>query len=271
MGATATTAVTVQQLLLLSKSSLLPRREFQRDFLKSFEYRVLNYVSYHEMALRYDDLYDPMYDLDVKAVLNRLPRQIVDARNQRLKHALDLAMKHTYLTEDPQSSKEKLFLYDIVANERNVIDVYKFDYDVRDSMACGLSCNFQFKRSRIDVGVITGESGEPHYFVDVADIHLSAKAGYCASKYKKFGNLCYVIGALQAFFSHHNQDLRIKVSSPLEEDANPTEEANSATGYDTSSNTFGSFYAERNETPSTHEIDRASKAQREWVQPMIWP
>ncbi|GFP91484.1 sphingoid long-chain bases kinase 2 mitochondrial [Phtheirospermum japonicum] len=66
-------------------------------------------------------------------------------------------------------------------------------------------------RSQIDVGVITGESGEPHYFINVADIHLSAKAGYYASRYKKFGNLCYVIGALQAFFGHYNQDLRIKV------------------------------------------------------------
>uniref|UniRef100_A0A3Q7EL36 DAGKc domain-containing protein n=1 Tax=Solanum lycopersicum TaxID=4081 RepID=A0A3Q7EL36_SOLLC len=46
----------------------------------------------------------------------------------------------------------------------------------------------------------------------VAFIHSqSAKAGYYASRYKKFGNLCYVIGALQAFFRHHNQDLRIKV------------------------------------------------------------
>ncbi|KAL0309266.1 UNVERIFIED_CONTAM: Sphingoid long-chain bases kinase, mitochondrial [Sesamum radiatum] len=66
-------------------------------------------------------------------------------------------------------------------------------------------------RSQVDVGVISGESGEPHYFINVADIHLSAKAGYYASRYKKFGNLCYVIGALQAFFSHHNKDLRIKV------------------------------------------------------------
>ncbi|CAA0831626.1 Unknown protein [Striga hermonthica] len=46
-----------------------------------------------------------------------------------------------------------------------------------------------------------------------------------------------------------------KTSSPLEEEANPTEEADSATGFDASSNTSGSFYAERNETPSTHEID----------------
>lgn len=27
-------------------------------------------------------------------------------------------------------------------------------------------------RSRIDVGVIDGEEGEPHYFINVADIHL---------------------------------------------------------------------------------------------------
>ncbi|KAI3444500.1 hypothetical protein Pfo_001165 [Paulownia fortunei] len=68
-------------------------------------------------------------------------------------------------------------------------------------------------RSCIDVGVISGEGGEPHYFINVADVHLSAKAGYYASRYKKFGNLCYVIGALQAFFGHHNQDLRIKVDN----------------------------------------------------------
>ncbi|KAD6453234.1 hypothetical protein E3N88_07939 [Mikania micrantha] len=67
-------------------------------------------------------------------------------------------------------------------------------------------------RSRIDVGVITKEGGDLHYFVNVADIHLSAKAGYHASKYKRFGNLCYVIGALQAFFGHHNHDLKIRVN-----------------------------------------------------------
>ncbi|KAK2967318.1 hypothetical protein RJ640_006184 [Escallonia rubra] len=66
--------------------------------------------------------------------------------------------------------------------------------------------------SRIDVGVISGVGGDSHYFVNVADIHLSAKAGYYASRYKKFGNLCYVIGALQGFYGHCNQDLKIKVN-----------------------------------------------------------
>ncbi|XP_020523118.1 deoxynucleoside triphosphate triphosphohydrolase SAMHD1 homolog isoform X2 [Amborella trichopoda] len=42
--------------------------------------------------------------------------------------------------------KEKRFLYDIVANGRNGIDVDKFDYIVRDCRACGLGCNFQYDR-----------------------------------------------------------------------------------------------------------------------------
>ncbi|CAA2959047.1 cytochrome b-c1 complex subunit 7 [Olea europaea subsp. europaea] len=54
-------------------------------------------------GLRYDDLYDPKYELDVKEALNRLPREIVDARNQRLKRAIDLSMKHEYLPEDLQA------------------------------------------------------------------------------------------------------------------------------------------------------------------------
>ncbi|RYR15489.1 hypothetical protein Ahy_B04g072242 isoform B [Arachis hypogaea] len=65
-------------------------------------------------------------------------------------------------------------------------------------------------RSRVDIGVISGESCENHYFINVADIHLSAKAGFYASRYKSFGKLCYVLGALHAFMGHQNQDLRIK-------------------------------------------------------------
>lgn len=54
------------------------------------------------LGLRYDDLYDPYYDVDVKEALNRLPREVVDARNQRLKRAMDLSMKHQYLPDDLQ-------------------------------------------------------------------------------------------------------------------------------------------------------------------------
>ncbi|KAI0498004.1 hypothetical protein KFK09_021245 [Dendrobium nobile] len=58
-------------------------------------------------GLRYDDLYDPYYDLDIKEALSRLPREVVDARNQRLKRALDLSMKHEYLSEEMQVKKER--------------------------------------------------------------------------------------------------------------------------------------------------------------------
>ncbi|KAL8143298.1 hypothetical protein V2J09_016330 [Rumex salicifolius] len=56
-------------------------------------------------------------------------------------------------------------------------------------------------RSWVDVGVITEAGGEPHYFINVADIHLSAKAGYYASRYKRFGNLCYIDGGEWEIYS----------------------------------------------------------------------
>ena len=40
--------------------------------------------------------------MDIKEALNRLPREVVDARNQRLKRAMDLSMKHEYLPKDLQ-------------------------------------------------------------------------------------------------------------------------------------------------------------------------
>ncbi|KAJ3682055.1 hypothetical protein LUZ60_014628 [Juncus effusus] len=67
-------------------------------------------------------------------------------------------------------------------------------------------------KSKLDVGEIEGPNGEKHFFINVADIHLSAKAGYFSSQYKRFGNLCYIIGALKAFNRHQNRDLKIKVN-----------------------------------------------------------
>ena len=49
-------------------------------------------------------MYDPYHDLDIKEALARLPREVVDARNQRLKRAMDLSMKHQYLPDDVQVS-----------------------------------------------------------------------------------------------------------------------------------------------------------------------
>ncbi|XP_057468123.1 cytochrome b-c1 complex subunit 7-like [Actinidia eriantha] len=65
--------------------------------MKSVSQRLRRY------GLRYDDLFDPYYDLDIKEALNRLPREVVDARNQRLKRAMDLSLKHEYLPEHIQA------------------------------------------------------------------------------------------------------------------------------------------------------------------------
>ncbi|KAJ4826596.1 Cytochrome b-c1 complex subunit 7-2, mitochondrial [Turnera subulata] len=79
--------------------------------MKSVSKRLRKY------GLRYDDLYDPYYDLDIKEALNRLPREIVDARHQRLKRAIDLSMKHEYLPEDLQAMQTpfRSYLQDMLA------------------------------------------------------------------------------------------------------------------------------------------------------------
>ncbi|MFS7916943.1 putative cytochrome b-c1 complex subunit 7 [Helianthus anomalus] len=68
-------------------------------------------------GLRYDDLYDPMECLDIKEALKRLPREIVDARNQRLLRAMDLSMKHEYLPKDLQAQQTpfRSYLSDMLA------------------------------------------------------------------------------------------------------------------------------------------------------------
>lgn len=50
-----------------------------------------------------------MYDLDIKEALSRLPKEVVDARTQRLKRAMDLSMKHEYLPEDLQVQDKILY------------------------------------------------------------------------------------------------------------------------------------------------------------------
>ncbi|KAI4380174.1 hypothetical protein MLD38_006394 [Melastoma candidum] len=79
--------------------------------MKSLSARLRKY------GLRYDDLYDPYYDLDIKEALNRLPKELVDARHQRLKRAMDLSMKHQYLSEDLQAMQTpfRSYLQDMLA------------------------------------------------------------------------------------------------------------------------------------------------------------
>ncbi|KAJ6856455.1 hypothetical protein NC651_038168 [Populus alba x Populus x berolinensis] len=79
------------------QSLIDPRKNWlAKQHMKTLSSRLRRY------GLRYDDLYDPYYETDIKEALNRLPREIVDARNQRLKRAMDLSMKHEYLPEDLQ-------------------------------------------------------------------------------------------------------------------------------------------------------------------------
>ncbi|KAK7377250.1 hypothetical protein VNO80_02672 [Phaseolus coccineus] len=80
------------------KSFLDPNKNWlAAQHMKSLSQRLRKY------GLRYDDLYDPYYDLDVKEALNRLPKEVVDARHARLKRAIDLSMKHEYLPDDLQA------------------------------------------------------------------------------------------------------------------------------------------------------------------------
>ncbi|XP_044346595.1 deoxynucleoside triphosphate triphosphohydrolase SAMHD1 homolog isoform X1 [Triticum aestivum] len=72
------------------------------------------------------------------------------------KHAIDIEPDYLKVIKEmivassdvstAEGVKEKRFLYDIVANGRNGIDVDKFDYIDRDCRACGIGSNFQHWR-----------------------------------------------------------------------------------------------------------------------------
>uniref|UniRef100_A0A7N1A2K3 Cytochrome b-c1 complex subunit 7 n=1 Tax=Kalanchoe fedtschenkoi TaxID=63787 RepID=A0A7N1A2K3_KALFE len=81
-----------------------------KNFLAKMHHKALS-NRLRKYGLRYDDLYDPMYDPDIKEALNRLPRPVVDARNQRLKRAMDLSMKHLYLPDDMQAMQTPFRTY----------------------------------------------------------------------------------------------------------------------------------------------------------------
>ncbi|KAK8952668.1 hypothetical protein KSP40_PGU000204 [Platanthera guangdongensis] len=88
----------------------------RRNPLAAVHQRVIS-KRLRNYGLRYDDLYDPYYELDINEALNRLPREIVDARNQRLKRAMDLSMKHQYLPEEMQKLQTpfRSYLQDMLA------------------------------------------------------------------------------------------------------------------------------------------------------------
>lgn len=83
-------------------------------------------------GLRYDDLYDPAMDLDVAEALRRLPDQVVLDRNARLKRAMDLSLKGTFL---PKELQEKQTPFDHYL--RPVIEEVKAERSERAQLGTG--------------------------------------------------------------------------------------------------------------------------------------
>ncbi|XP_031494203.1 uncharacterized protein LOC116260199 isoform X1 [Nymphaea colorata] len=78
----------------------------------------------------------------------------IDPNLQRRVKEMILASCNTTVTN---GLKEKQYLYDIVANGRNGIDVDKFDYIARDCRACGIGCSFHYERLMDSMRVIGDE------------------------------------------------------------------------------------------------------------------
>jgi len=83
-------------------------------------------------GLRYEDLYDHQFDLDVDEAIRRLPQEVVDARNQRLKRAIDLNMKHSAL---PKEMQEKQTPYSFYMEE--TLDLVRLENQERAELNAG--------------------------------------------------------------------------------------------------------------------------------------
>jgi ubiquinol-cytochrome c reductase subunit 7 len=71
----------------------------------SASYKAAVGAELRKFGLRYDDLLDEGQDLDVGEALKRLSQEERDMRAQRLKRAMDLSMKHTYLSAEEQAKQ----------------------------------------------------------------------------------------------------------------------------------------------------------------------
>ncbi|KAK8914407.1 hypothetical protein KSP39_PZI024099 [Platanthera zijinensis] len=83
--------------------------------------------------------------MSVKLVDYIVDQHHIDIDSECLRKVKDMIISGSNISV-ANGMKEKRFLYDIVANGRNGIDVDKFDYIARDCRACGLGCNFKFSR-----------------------------------------------------------------------------------------------------------------------------
>lgn len=113
---------------------------FEREFLP----KVLNGAKWsHEQ-------------MSAKIVDNIVDEHHIEIDSDMVKRVKEMILASSEFSQ-PKEMVEKCFLYDIVANGRNGIDVDKFDYIVRDCRACGLGCNFQFQRLMETMRVLGGE------------------------------------------------------------------------------------------------------------------
>ncbi|PHT78164.1 Cytochrome b-c1 complex subunit 7 [Capsicum annuum] len=97
-----------------------------------------------------------MYDLDVKEALNRLPREIVDAKNQYLLCAMDLFMKHPYLPEDLQIEILRRLCDDVIEAEsiQSTLNKRIMAAENTDFYQNLKSCSFKYRR--VSMNVVAG-------------------------------------------------------------------------------------------------------------------
>uniref|UniRef100_A0A7N0ZW44 HD domain-containing protein n=1 Tax=Kalanchoe fedtschenkoi TaxID=63787 RepID=A0A7N0ZW44_KALFE len=94
-------------------------------------------------------------EMSVKMVDHIVDEHHIDIESETLKKVKEMILAGSESSQ-LKSTRDKRFLYDIVANGRNGIDVDKFDYIARDTRACGLGCNFQHRRL-MDVMRVLGD------------------------------------------------------------------------------------------------------------------
>ncbi|WCJ38419.1 hypothetical protein M5689_019481 [Euphorbia peplus] len=95
-------------------------------------------------------------DMSIKMIDYIVDSHHIDIDPECLKKAKEMVVASTEHAPH-RTTNGKQFLYDIVANGRNGIDVDKFDYLIRDSRACGLGCSFQFERLMDTMRVVEDE------------------------------------------------------------------------------------------------------------------
>ncbi|EFJ21552.1 hypothetical protein SELMODRAFT_106890 [Selaginella moellendorffii] len=139
----------------------LDNRVFQPDFLSG----LLHDVGHGPFSHVFDNEFLPRImpghkwsheDMSTRMIDYIVDVNHIDISSTDLKRVKDMILcsKNPSLIEE---YNEKTFLFDIVANGRNSIDVDKFDYILRDSRACGITSNFTLGRLMDNIKVIDNE------------------------------------------------------------------------------------------------------------------